>query len=128
MPTEANPTSYNQPSPASGHGASELILNVGLWGPCPTKRQGEFVTLNMDLENKLFELSGGKALYAHTFYTEDEFWRVYNRNRYDALRKKYGATTLPSAYDKVKRPSDVGLGFRDRVLDVRPIGGVYGVL
>ena len=31
------------------------------------------MTLNMDLENKLLELSGRKALYAHTFYTEDEF-------------------------------------------------------
>ncbi len=127
-PLKPTPHPTINPPPASGNGVSELLLNVGLWGPCPTKRQDKFVALNRDLESKLVELGGEKALYAHTFYTEDEFWRIYDRDWYDALRKKYGAMTLPSAYDKVKRASDVKLGLRDRMLDVRPIGGVYGVL
>jgi delta24-sterol reductase len=41
-------------------------------------------------------------LYAHAYYTEKEFNEIYNREEYDALRKKYFATYLPSVYDKVK--------------------------
>ncbi|KAI4275884.1 MAG: hypothetical protein L6R35_006254 [Caloplaca aegaea] len=114
--------------PLCGHNATELLLNVGLWGPAPTKRRDKFVELYRDLEEKLTALGGGKALYAHTFYTEDEFWRIYDREWYDALRGKYGATSLPSVYDKVKGSNDANKSIRNRVLELRPLGGAYGVL
>jgi delta24-sterol reductase len=41
-------------------------------------------------------------LYAHAYYTEEEFNDIYDRKTYNALRRKYHATYLPSVYDKVK--------------------------
>ncbi|KAL8974913.1 MAG: hypothetical protein Q9197_000853 [Variospora fuerteventurae] len=127
-PLKPTPHPTINPFPASGHNAAELLLNVGLWGPALTKRRDKFVELNRDLEEKLTALGGGKALYAHTFYTEDEFWRIYDREWYDALRGKYGATSLPSVYDKVKGSIDANKSMRNRVLELRPLGGAYGVL
>jgi hypothetical protein len=36
------------------------------------------------------------------YYTEEEFWNIYGRPKYDALRTKYHAETLPSVYQKVR--------------------------
>lgn len=126
-PLKPTPHPTINPFPASGHGASELLLNVGLWGPGP-KRREDFIAVNRNLEAKLVELGGGKALYAHTYYTEGEFWRIYDKQWYDALREKYGATSLPSIHDKVKPGGEIEKTVRDRLIDVRPLGGLYGVL
>lgn len=50
----------------------------------------------------MHELGGQKWLYAQTYYAEDEFYGIYNRKEYDAIRKKYHAEYLPTVYDKVK--------------------------
>ncbi|KAL8917188.1 MAG: hypothetical protein Q9208_008090 [Pyrenodesmia sp. 3 TL-2023] len=127
-PLKPTPHPTINPFPASGDGATELLLNVGLWGPGPKRRQ-DFIEVNRDLEAKLVELGGGKALYAHTYYTEGEFWRIYDRKWYDDLREKYGATSLPSIHDKVKPGEEVSKkSLRDRLIDLRPFGGLYGVL
>jgi FAD/FMN-containing dehydrogenase len=78
-----------------------LWLNVGLWGGAPSGAE-EAVEVNRRLEQMVRALGGYKWLYAQTFYTEDEFWSIYPRAAYDSLRNKYHATSLPSAYDKVK--------------------------
>lgn len=75
------------------------IMNIGIWGPVPPK---EFVQRNRQLEMKVQELGGKKWLYAHAYYTEDEFWAHYDRKSYDSVRAKYGAEWMPSVYDKVK--------------------------
>ena len=76
------------------------MLNVGLWGYGPPKRD-TFLTLNYELEAKLQELGGMKWLYANTYYSESDFWNIYDRKWYEALRAKYHAAFLPSVYDKV---------------------------
>ncbi|KAI4166706.1 MAG: hypothetical protein LQ346_009091, partial [Caloplaca aetnensis] len=127
-PLKPTPHPTINPFPASGHGASSPLLNVGLWGPGP-KRREDFVAVNRELEAKLVEVGGGKALYARTYYTEEEFWRIYDGGWYDALRTKYGATSMPSIYDKVKPgEEEAKKSFRDLVLGVRPLGGLYGIL
>jgi delta24-sterol reductase len=83
------------------------MLNIGLWGFGP-QNHDEFVRKNRDLERKLLELGGMKWLYAHTYYTEDEFWRSFDKNWYDRLRTKYDATSLPSVYEKVKVDVEAG--------------------
>lgn len=60
------------------------------------------IAQNRALEQTVHRLGGKKWLYAHAYYTEDEFWAHYDRASYDALRKRYGADYLPSVYDKVK--------------------------
>ena len=77
------------------------MLNIGLWGSW-SRDEDEFVRQNRKLEHRLQELGGMKWLYAQTYYTKEEFWSIYDRKWYDALRAKYNATSLPSVYDKVK--------------------------
>jgi len=82
-----------------------MLLNVGLWGPGP-KKFDDYVRINRELELKVAELKGTKWLYAQMFYTEDEFWKIYDRKSYDELRARHSASQLPSVFDKVKH-SDV---------------------
>lgn len=79
----------------------EMLLNFGVWGPGPSNRRA-FIETNRRLEHKIRQLEGRKWLYAHTYNTEEEFWEMYDRKSYDALRAKYQATYLPNIYEKVK--------------------------
>ncbi|KAK3319033.1 hypothetical protein B0H66DRAFT_255161 [Apodospora peruviana] len=115
---------------------SQPMLNIGVWGWGPSDHE-TFVAKNRALEAKLTELGGRKWLYAHTYYTEDEFWSEYNhRDAYEALREKYFATTLPTVYDKVKQPKlqrdNQGKAKRQEQskswLSTWPIGGLYGMV
>ncbi|KAF2110512.1 hypothetical protein BDV96DRAFT_651146 [Lophiotrema nucula] len=117
---------------------SDQYINVGVWGPYPSSEDG-YVAANRDLEAKLSALGGLKWLYARCFYTEDEFWQIYDENRYRALREKYRATSLPTVFDKIRdRPEsrnqrfgygEPGLkGMTKRVLlSTRLMRGFYGI-
>lgn len=113
----------------------EMMLNFGVWGP-GAKRRDEFVWWNRSFERKVHGLGGQKWLYAHAYYTEEEFNEIYNRKEYDALREKYHASYLPTVYDKVK----VDITKEDRavreswvaflsmlVWSIWPLAGLYGV-
>ena len=113
----------------------EMMLNFGVWGPGP-KRRDEFVWWNRAFERKVHELGGQKWLYAQAYYTEKEFYEIYNRKEYDALREKYHASYLPTVYDKVK----VDIAKEERVVreswaawlamlfwSIWPLAGLYGV-
>jgi delta24-sterol reductase len=77
-----------------------LAINVGVWGPQQTD-YAKFTALNKDIEAKLLTLGGKKWMYAHTYYTQADFWKIYDKDWYDTLRKKYKAATLPTMYEKV---------------------------
>lgn len=107
----------------------DMMLNIGVWGWGPSDR-GEFVRANKALEDKVRELGGMKWLYAHTYYDEPEFWKMYGgRGWYDSLRAKYKADEagLPTVYDKVKvdvgKTKAAGGGLKG----VWPFGGIYGI-
>ncbi|EWC46584.1 hypothetical protein DRE_04071 [Drechslerella stenobrocha 248] len=124
----------------SAKDSPEYLLNFGVWGPAgPTARRNiqSFIDVNRRLEHKVDSLGGKKWLYAQTYYTEDEFWSIYNKQEYDALRQKYHATYLPSVYDKVK----TDLVAEQRRIEASwaawlsalfwgtwPLSGLYGVL
>jgi delta24-sterol reductase len=76
-------------------------ISIGIWGPYPSN-ESEYVRANRDIESKMRELGGLKWLYSRVFYTEDEWWQVYDKRDYDELRKKFNATSLPTIWDKVK--------------------------
>lgn len=76
------------------------MLNIGLWGDGPA-RHDVFVAKNCGLERKLREMRGMKWLYAHTYYTENDFWELFDRQWYEGLRRKYNAELLPSVWHKV---------------------------
>ncbi|GFG08933.1 delta(24)-sterol reductase [Aspergillus udagawae] len=112
------------------------LMNFGLWAPSPFhSNTAEFIAQNRRLEGKVRELGGKKWLYAHAYYTEDEFWSLYDKRKYDQLRERYHASYLPDLYQKVRvrlAPEDgkgqVGWGsIRDIVWNLWPVSGLYGV-
>jgi delta24-sterol reductase len=77
------------------------IINVGVWGYYGD-RYDEVVAANSRLEHKVYELGGRKWLYANCYYTEQQFWNIYDKKWYEALRNKYYATSLPTVYEKTR--------------------------
>lgn len=110
------------------NGSGNEMLNIGVWGWGPADRD-EFVRVNRDLETKVNELGGMKWLYAHTYYTSDEFWDMYgNKEWYQDLRNKYKATSLPNVYDKVRvKDSPPETGWKAWVRNQWPLGGLVGI-
>ncbi|KAH7013345.1 hypothetical protein EDB80DRAFT_709764 [Ilyonectria destructans] len=130
-PPTFHPHTGETETAADGTVTTPPSLNIGLWGWGPVD-QDEFVAKNRALEAKLAELGGMKWLYAHTYYAEDDFWKLYgDRPWYDALREKYHAATLPTVYNKVKVDVEARKEERRRLkqsLKGRPpFGGLYGI-
>jgi len=128
-------------NPADGEKGDEgqegAMLNIGLWGFCPPAPRGtdaydHYISTNRAIEAKLSSVGGTKWLYAQTFYPESEFWDIYGgRGWYDDLRAKYGASGLPSVYDKVATNTDAERRKRasrsERIKGIWPIGGFWGI-
>jgi delta24-sterol reductase len=85
----------------SSHLNTDLVINVGVWLRERHVDANEFVALNRTVEQQLHELGGKKWLYAQAYYSEQEFWAMYDKPSYDKLRRKYKATTLPTVYQKI---------------------------
>ncbi|RAK87640.1 FAD binding domain protein [Aspergillus costaricaensis CBS 115574] len=131
--------SLPSPSSPAEKEEDEYLLNFGLWAPSPY-RGAQFIAQNRRLEHKVRDLGGKKWLYACAYYTEDEFWDIYDKKRYDALREKYHAGYLKNLYEKVRvdlNPSatekerQAGMGWGQWVGNVMwnvwPVSGLYGV-
>jgi len=97
--------------------ADQRIFAVGVYGRGPRDPKA-FYELNRKLELKSAELLGAKLLYARTYYTEEEFWTIYDKPTYDEMRKKYKAEGLPSVFEKLH--ADMGPGASKR----RPVRGI----
>lgn len=121
-----------------GDGAPLDLVNFGVWGPLRRGRgdRRAAVRQNRALEHKVQALGGKKWLYAHAYYTEDEFWAHYDRPAYEAVRARYGAGYLPSVYDKVRVDVEAEEAARARTWRTRmsarvwaawPLRGLYGV-
>ncbi|RAL03949.1 FAD binding domain protein [Aspergillus ibericus CBS 121593] len=135
------PTSSGSSNPGINDDTTHL-LNFGLWAPSQN-RGPAFIAQNRRLEQQVHALGGKKWLYACAYYTEAEFWEIYDKKRYDMLRGKYHAQYLGDLYQKVrvelepeprangkgKRKGVVGWGewVRDVVWGVWPVSGLYGV-
>ncbi|OQO12182.1 hypothetical protein B0A48_02823 [Cryoendolithus antarcticus] len=121
---------------ADGARSKGMVLNIGLWGPGPCDYD-TFVQLNRAIERKTTELGGLKCFYAQGFFTEEEFWGVYDRSWYEAVRRKYGAEGLKGVWEKLNaavvawRPwSEMTWRerWRKRVTGLWPLKGVWGAL
>lgn len=82
--------------------STSLAVNVGIY-----KEFGhdysQFLRANRDIEEKVRELRGRKVLYAHAYYSRDEFWEIYDHTWYNTLRDKYFAgSVFPDVYEKTK--------------------------
>lgn len=110
----------------------EKMINIGLWGFGPADYD-EFISKNRELEHQLLhKFKGMKWLYAHSYYTEEEFWQQFDKEWYDDLRKKYHARSLPNVYDKVAVDVEAGRkeireSWSHWVKSKRPLGGLWGI-
>ena len=57
--------------------------------------------INRKIELKVTELGGVKSLYSDAYYPREEFWSIFDRDAYAALKAKYDPTgALGDLYDK----------------------------
>lgn len=77
----------------------KLLLNVGVWGQS-NKFLKDYLKSNRDIEKFTINKNGRKMLYAQQYYSLNEFWKIYDRKWYEAIRKKYHAKIFPDIYEK----------------------------
>lgn len=65
----------------------DLVFDVGVYGF--PKENGNGQTLTSQLEKLAHSFGGRKMLYSYTFFSEEEFWKVYSKENYEKLRKKW---------------------------------------
>lgn len=64
-----------------------LYMDFGFWDFKNTnKAKGHY---NRLIEDEVERLAGKKSLYSEAFYDKEEFWKIYNKDAYDAVKKKY---------------------------------------
>ncbi|MFC4561211.1 FAD-binding oxidoreductase [Nocardiopsis mangrovi] len=66
-----------------------LYVNFGFWGRVPMVPGQRKAHHNRLVEEEVSRLGGHKSLYSDSFYTEEEFWRLYNGEGYRRLKHAY---------------------------------------
>jgi len=81
--------------------AGTVSINFGFWDAVQTREPRENGYCNRKIERKVRELGGIKSLYSDSYFTPEEFWAIYDRPAYLALRKRYDPEgRLPDLYAK----------------------------
>jgi len=99
-----------------------IYVDVGTYG-YSRKQPFDFVRENQALEDKVREAGGIKCLWNQGYYTQDEFWKCYDQNRYDAIRADTGAvgrfgdvwSKTCALLVKWSKPASLGVPHHDRV-------------
>jgi len=76
-------------------------VNFGFWDVVNDRVARPPGWRNRKIEARVRELGGLKSLYSDSYYTEDEFWQVFDRDAYRALKTRYDPRgVLPDLYAK----------------------------
>jgi hypothetical protein len=78
---------------------ADMLYNIGVYG-LRVRPYEKFVAVNQRIEAETRALGGKKWFYAHSYYTEKDFWQIYDHKWYKKLRRKYQATYLPDIYTR----------------------------
>jgi hypothetical protein len=62
--------------------SDELMVDIAIYG---MKQRGETNYYRL-MEQKLQELNGVKTLISYNYYPEDEFWTIFNRGNFEAVK------------------------------------------
>ncbi len=82
----------------------EVYVNFGFWGAVPLPPGRPDAYHNRLIEEEVGALGGHKSLYSTSYYTEDDFSRLYNGVAHEKLKREYdSAGRLPGLYDKCVR-------------------------
>lgn len=68
---------------------NKLYVNFGFWDKIRSRTPLPPGHYNRQVERKAMELGGIKSLYSDSYFTPEEFWRLYNKPAYDRLKRKY---------------------------------------
>ncbi len=79
-----------------------IVPDIGIYG-----RSKKYIAdkngTNNKIERYATENKSMKVLYSEVFYPEDEFWSIYDKTAYDAIRRKYHAESVfPDLWNKVR--------------------------
>ena len=66
---------------------NKLYVNFGFWDMLPSAGVEGFY--NRKIERMALHLRGVKGLYSSAYYDEETFWKIYDRESYQALKEKY---------------------------------------
>ena len=78
-----------------------LSINFGFWDTVSSAVPRPPGFVNRKIERETAALGGIKSLYSDSFFTEDEFWSVYDRDAYQRLKQRYDPDgRLPDLYAK----------------------------
>ena len=76
-------------------------VNFGFWDVVESREARSPGQVNRAVEREVARVGGLKSLYSDAYYTEDEFWRIFDRDAYLGLKKRYDPDwRLPDLYDK----------------------------
>ena len=79
----------------------ETYVNVGFWSSVAVRPGAAVGDVNRAIEMEVERLGGRKSLYSSAYYPVDDFWRIYNGQTYEQLRKRYDPDArLLDLYDK----------------------------
>jgi hypothetical protein len=104
-----------------------IVLDIGIYGRSK-KYTADKNGANNKIERYATEHQSMKVLYSEVFYPEDEFWTIYHKAAYDAIRRKYHAENVfPDLWNKVRSKDTIkptlSLGIPKLVLET--IRGTY---
>jgi FAD/FMN-containing dehydrogenase len=81
--------------------AGTVSINFGFWDVVTTREKRASGYCNRSIERKVRELGGIKSLYSDSYFTPEEFWAIYDRPAYRALKQRYDPQgRLPDLYAK----------------------------
>ena len=64
-------------------------INFGFWDTVISRERYPAGFINRKIEREARGLGGLKSLYSESYFTEDEFWSIYARDAYAALKRRY---------------------------------------
>jgi FAD/FMN-containing dehydrogenase len=68
----------------------DMFFDIAIYG----MRQKDERNAHRVIEEKLRELGGIKTLISHNYYPEAEFWQIFNKRNYDAVKQKVDPRNL----------------------------------
>ena len=72
-----------------GLAPGKLYVNFGFWDVIRGREELPAGHYNRLVERKVMALGGMKSLYSDSYFTPEEFWHLYNKPAYEALKRKY---------------------------------------
>jgi FAD/FMN-containing dehydrogenase len=80
----------------------QLLIDIAIYG---MEQRGDTNYYRL-MEEKLKELNGVKTLISYNYYSEEEFWQIFNRSNFEAVKAKTDPNNIfRTLYEKTCRAS-----------------------